>query len=130
MPGRMTSIAQKPIAIAADVRTNCARDMPILRRQRSVSSLASRIIPICARVGGSGAYSSFDAGRMSSGRSSDISGQECRFGPSIGDGPERSKLITCSPRASLRHLECPSHEWVDPAEIRHDLAGLEAVLLV
>jgi hypothetical protein len=98
MPGRITSIAQKPIARAADVRTNCARDIPIFRRQRSVSSLASRIIPICSRLGGGGAYSSFDAGRMSSGKSSGISGQECRPGPSIGDGPERRKLITESPR--------------------------------
>jgi hypothetical protein len=31
-PGRTASIAQKPIAIAADVRTNSARDMLNLRR--------------------------------------------------------------------------------------------------
>src|SRR3954451_23020264 len=124
MPGRIASMAQKPIAIAADVRTNWARDMPIFRRQRSVSALAKRIIPICSREGGGGKYSSFDAGRMSSGRSSGISFHEWRLGPSIGDGPQRLKLITCPPRQSLGHLECTTHDRVDPAEVRHDLAGL------
>ena len=97
------SIAQNPIAIAADVRTNCERDMRILRRQRSVSSFASRIIPICSGDGGGGAYSSFDAGRMSTGRSSGISGQECRPGPSIGDGPEGAHvhLDARAPQADL-----------------------------
>src|SRR6478672_9294465 len=132
MPGRITSIAQNPIAIAAEVRTNCARDMPILRRQISVCSLASRIIPICSGVGGGGAYSSFDAGRMSSGRSSGIAAQECRFGPSIGDGPERLKLINASPRprTSLGDLEGTPHEWVDPAVVGDDLARLEPRLLI
>src|SRR5213595_2279160 len=92
------SIAQKPIAIAAVVRTNSARDMLNLRRQRSVSSSASRIIPICSLLGGGGAYSSFDAGRMSTGRSSGISLQECRWGPEVIDGPERFQLNTASPR--------------------------------
>src|SRR4051812_40479862 len=130
MPGRIASMAQKPIAIAADVRTNWARDMPIFRRQRSVSALARRIIPICSREGGGGKYSSFDAGRMSSGRASGISFPQWRLGPSIGDGPERLKLINASPHRSLRHLECASHERMDPAEVRHDLAGLESVLLI
>ena len=94
-------MAQKPIAIAAEVRTNCERDIRILRRQRSVSSSARRMIPICSRDGGGGSYSWFDAGRMSTGRSSGISGHECRLGPSIGDGPERLKLITWSPRTLL-----------------------------
>ena len=92
------SIAQKPIAIAALVRTNWARDILNLRRHRSVSSFANRMIPICSLLGGGGQYSSFDAGRMSTGRSSDISRHECRFGDETTDGPERFQLITASPR--------------------------------
>src|SRR5207237_5678852 len=86
------------MAIAAVVRTNSERDMLNLRRQRSVSSSASRIIPICSLLGGGGAYSSFDAGRMSTGRSSGISRHECRLGPEVIEGPERFQLITASPR--------------------------------
>ncbi len=90
-------MAQKPMAMAAVVRTNWARVIPILRRQRSVSRSASRMINICSRVGGGGKYSSFDAGRMSTGRSSGMSGHECRWGPLMIDGPDRFQLITESP---------------------------------
>ena len=91
-------MAQKPIAIAAAVRTNSARDMLNLRRSRSVSSLASRMIPSCSRVGGKGKYSSLEHGMTSTGRSSGISFQECRRGPETRSGPERFQLIIQSPR--------------------------------
>src|SRR5256714_13993740 len=91
-------MAQKPIAIAAVVRTNSARDMLNLRRIRSVSWSARRMIPICSLLGGGGKYSSFDAGRTSTGRSSGSSCQECRWGPDVIEGPDRFQLITASPR--------------------------------
>ena len=87
------------MAIAAVVRTNSERDMLNLRRHRSVSSSASRMIPICSLLGGGGAYSSLEAGRMSTGRSSGMSAQECRRGEDATiSGPERFQLITASPR--------------------------------
>src|SRR5258706_6819673 len=136
MPGRIRSIAQKPIAIAAAVRTNCARVIPILPRQRSVSASASCMIARCALLGGGGKYSSFDAGRMSTGRPSGMSGHECLAGPPITDGPQRFQLIISSPHtdgvpclgASLHHLERAAHERMDTAVIGHDLTRLETVL--
>jgi hypothetical protein len=66
------SIAQNPIAIAADVRTNSRRLMLNLRRQRSVSASAIAMIARCSGDGGDGKYSSFEHGRTSTGRSSAI----------------------------------------------------------
>src|SRR5918998_864534 len=55
-------MAQKPIAIAAEVRTKWRRLMPNLRRQRSVSRSARCMIASCSLVGGGGKYSSFEHG--------------------------------------------------------------------
>jgi hypothetical protein len=64
-------MAQKPMAIAAAVRTNSARVMLNFRRSRSVSALASSMIASCCFVGGGGKYSSLDAGSTSTGSPSD-----------------------------------------------------------
>ncbi len=63
-------MAQNPMAIAADVRTNSPRDMFNLRRWRSVSSLALRMMASCPWLGGGGKYSSLEAGRTSTGNGS------------------------------------------------------------
>ena len=61
------SMAQKPIAIAAVVRTKRRRLIPNLRRQRSTSRSCRCMICSCSLVGGGGKYSSFDAGSTSTG---------------------------------------------------------------
>ena len=82
------------MAVAAAVRTNWARVILNLRRMRSVSAFASSMIRSCAFVGGSGKYSSFEQGMTSTGRSSDMSFQECRFGPEFGAGQLRVNSLT------------------------------------
>src|SRR3954452_24247916 len=113
------SIAQKPIDIAAAVRTNSARVMLNSRRGPSVSLSASRMIASCCLVGGGGKYSSFEQGITSTGRSSDRSGHEYRYGRDVSEAPWRFQLITCSPFVPcgyfgtslwlLRDLEGASH---------------------
>src|SRR3954470_5858700 len=98
----MASIAQKPMALAAAVRTKLRRLNPNLGRVRSLSRLASSMIASCSAEGSGGKYSSFEQGRTSIGTSSDMSSQECRYGLDVIDGPLRFQSITCqSPR---RHL--------------------------
>src|SRR5688572_12348651 len=98
------SMAQKPIAVAAAVRTNSRRLIESLRRQRSVSALARRMIPICSRLGGGGKYSSLEHGRTSTGRSSDMSAHEWRLGVDVRLGPLRFQLINVSPQTLLAFL--------------------------
>src|SRR3954469_15227868 len=115
MPGMIASIAQKPMALAPDVRTNRRRLMPNLRRQRSTSRLWSSMIAICSRVGGGGMYSSLETGNTSTGR------------PSHWSGHDRFHLITPLPRSLSRvgfdwlglldDLERAAHARVDAAEV-------------
>jgi hypothetical protein len=72
MPGRIASIAQNPIANAAEVRTNSRRLMLNLCRQRSTSASCRAMIALCSRDGGDGKYSSLEHGRTSTATSSAI----------------------------------------------------------
>ena len=65
-------LAENPIAIAAEVRTNSRRLMLNFRRQRSTSASAIAMIVNCSLDGGGGKNSSFEHGRTSTGRSSAI----------------------------------------------------------
>src|SRR3954453_14192937 len=103
------------MAIAAEVRTKRRRLMLNLRRQRSTSRFCRSMIAICVAVGGGGMYSSFDAGRTSTGGASPCS------------GPVFFHLITALLPLLLNDLERASHRRVDAAEVRDDLPGRVAL---
>ena len=52
------------------------------------------MIAICSLVGGGGKYSSLEHGMTSTGRSSDRSGHECRYGFEVSPGPSRFQSLT------------------------------------
>ena len=74
-PAITTSIAQKPIAMAAEVRTNSRRLMLNLRRQRSTSRSCRSMIRTWCGIGGGGRNSPFEHGMTSTGSPSYWSGQ-------------------------------------------------------
>src|SRR5947208_13341944 len=89
--------------------------MPNFSRHRSTSRFCRSMIAICCAVGGGGMYSSFDAGRTSTGRPSHWSGQVF------------FQLITALFPLLLNDLERAAHRRVDAAEVRDDLPGRVAL---
>src|SRR4051812_30534941 len=117
------SIAQKPIAIAAVVRTKWRRLLFNFRRHPSTPSFWRGMIAIWSFVGGGGRDSSFEHGSTSTGSPSHWSGQD-RFHFSILSLPVPcSTCVRPSGVGSLDDLEGTSHRRVDPAVVRDDLTG-------